>query len=178
MCPCSHRIAYRLSPEVANHLQTPPSFLTRGSRWPQAGEPVGPVAVSGTTCGWQWDPRLLVGPVTFGVARGCRWHLWLQRGVRSLVGPRPVDRPSPARPLRSAVLACSRPEHLPQRSLHCAFRSALPGCSVPRDGGSIEACDKCLHTDSPLATVSVCRGHRAAARLPAPATPPRESAFL
>lgn len=37
------------------------------------------------------------------------------------------------------------------------------------DGGSIEACDKCLHTD-PLPAVSVCRGHQATAHLPALAT--------
>ena len=76
----------------------------------------------------------------FGVAHGCWWHLRLQWGSRSLVGPvavgvargpwaDPRQLASPSA-LQSAVLACSCPEHSLQRSLNCAFRSALPDCSV------------------------------------------------
>lgn len=125
-------------------LFTEPSFLflTRGPQWLQAKELVGPVA------------RGADGSVAAGGARG-----------PGPAGPRGGGGRSPSRH--------SRWGHALQRPLNCGFRSALPDCSaLPRGGGSADAGDKCLHTDSPLATVNVCRGHQATAHPLAPAPPP------
>lgn len=184
------------------------AFVTRGgvlftesSFIPHLGFSVAPGQRARGTRGHRWDhpwltvwprlsvdPWLSVGPRMFGVACGCQWHLWLQWGLRSSVGPvvvgvargpwadpRWLPGPSPpvCRPrlLLPGTLA-------PEISQLCFQKCPSRLLCSPWDGGSIEARDKCLHTDSPLATVNVCRGHQATAHLPAPATPPRESAFL
>lgn len=139
-------------PEVARCLQNLPLFLIwvrRGSR-PKS----------------RWDPRRPAWPAAAGGscggsgAGGRQWGPWWS------AWPEAAGRPTP--PARRPRLRC--PRRSLQRSLNCAFRSALPDCSVPRGGGSTAACDKCLLTDS-LATVSVCCGPLAAAHLPAPAAP-------
>lgn len=85
-----------------------------GSLWLQAKEPVGPTAS--------------------GVARGCRGRLRWRWGWGSpggpwrLAWPEAAGRPTP--PARRPRLRC--PRRSLQRSLNCAFRSALPDCSVPR----------------------------------------------
>lgn len=129
------------------------------------------LAVSGTGC---WAGMLSVGPmvargmlvtIAVGGACGCQW------GWRSLVWPKagkqtwPVPRLAPP-----ACCPCFLLPRTLQRSPTVLSEVPFPTARFPsRDAGSIEACDKCLHTD-PLPAVSVCRGHQAAAHLPAPAT--------
>lgn len=160
-----------------------------GTRGRQSGPwlSVGPPVADSTAHGRQCGLRPSVGPVECGMARGCRWHLWWSVGLEVLAGarsvghgPRPAGRPWAARrPVPSARCPCLLPPGAPAVEIFQLCFRKCPSrllCS-PRDGGSIEARDKCLHTDPPLATVSVCRGLWAAAHLLAPA-PPRESAFL
>lgn len=114
-----------------------------------------------------------MGPVVCGVARGCWWHLWWSVGLEVLSGARSVRhglRPA-GRPWPSARCPRRLPPGAPAVEIFQLCFRKCPSqllCS-PRDEGSIEARDKCLHTDPPLATVSVCRGLQAAAHLPAPA---------
>lgn len=118
-------------PEVARCLQNLPLSLIwvrRGSR-PKS----------------RWDPRRPAWPVAAGGSCGGSGAGGRQWGPWWLAWPEAAGRPTP--PARRPRLRC--PRRSLQRSLNCAFRSALPDCSVPWGGGSTDACDKCLLTDSP-----------------------------
>lgn len=157
-----------------------------------------PMAI-GLACGCQWDLWLSGTSVAIGLWLGCQWHwllgwhavsgtcggpcdagyhscwwrLWLSVGleVTYQVWPKAGTQTWPMP--RLAPPACCPCFLLPrtlQRSPTVLSEVPFPTARFPsRDGGSIEACDKCLHTD-PFPAVSVCRGHQAAAHLPAPAT--------
>lgn len=76
---CAHQAVERWLPVAVCCLQSSCVFLTWGSQWLQAKEPVGLMAhgVDGTR-GRPCGPRLLVGPpVAVRVAPGCVCGLWL-----------------------------------------------------------------------------------------------------
>ena len=137
-------------------LFTESSFIPHlGWPWLQAKEPVGPTA-SGVAAAGSGTHGVWRGPWLSGGACGCSGAGARQWGPWRPVWPETAGRPAP--PARQPRPLC--PQRSLQRSLNCAFRSALPDCSVPRGGGSADACDKCLLTDSPsrLATSAAGTG--------------------